>query len=118
MDRPVRWGVLSTALITTKLLGGAAQSGAVEVLATASRSRDKALRHAERWGIPRAYAGYEELLADPDVEAVYVPLPNGLHHTWTMRALEAGKHGPCGKADRPPPPRGPGGVGLAPERGC
>ena len=97
MDRPVRWGVLSTALITTKLLGGAAQSDDVEVLATASRDRDKAVRHAERWGIRRAYGDYEELLTDPDVEAVYVPLPNALHHTWTMRALEAGKHVLCEK---------------------
>jgi xylose dehydrogenase (NAD/NADP) len=117
MDRPVRWGVLSTALISMKLLGGAAQSDAVEVLATASRSRDKAVRHAERWGIPRAYGSYEELLADPDVEAVYVPLPNGLHHTWTMRALEAGKHVLCEKPYSRRPAEVREAFDLAQERG-
>ena len=97
VPRPIRWGVLSTALINTKLLGGAALSRDVEVVAIGSRDLDKARRAADQWDIPRAHAGYEDLLADPDVEAVYIPLPNGLHHAWTMKALAAGKHVLCEK---------------------
>ena len=97
MTRAVRWAVLSTALINTKLLGGAALSGEVDVVAIGSRDRARAERAAQRWGIPRAHGTYEEVLADPEVEAVYIPVPNGLHHTWTMRALEAGKHVLCEK---------------------
>ena len=97
MPRPIRWGVLSTALINEKVLQGAGRSDVVDVVAIGSRDVDKARRAAERWEIPRAHGSYEELLADPDVEAVYIPLPNGLHHTWTMRALAAGKHVLCEK---------------------
>jgi predicted dehydrogenase len=94
---PLRWGVLSVALINNKLLRGAALTPLADVTAIASRSLDRAQMSAREWSIPRAYGSYDELLADDDVEAVYIPLPNALHHPWTMRSLEAGKHVLCEK---------------------
>jgi D-xylose 1-dehydrogenase (NADP+, D-xylono-1,5-lactone-forming) len=97
MTEPVRWGILSTAHINERVLPEAQRSPAVEVLAVASRSEEAAAPYAREHGIPRAYGSYEALLADPDVEAVYVPLPNSLHVEWSIRALEAGKHVLCEK---------------------
>jgi len=97
LPRPIRWGVLSTALINTKVLRGAALSSAVDVVAVASRDLIRAQDYAAEWQIGRAHGSYDELLADPDIEAVYLPLPNALHHHWTMRALRAGKHVLCEK---------------------
>ncbi len=94
---PVRWGILSTAAINEKLLAGARRSAEVEVVAVGSRDGERAAEFAQRHGIARAHGSYEALLADPDVEAVYIPLPNALHHPWTLRALEAGKHVLCEK---------------------
>jgi predicted dehydrogenase len=94
---PVRWGILSTADINRKLLAGAALSPEVEVVAVGSRELGRAQAFAAEHGIPRAYGSYEELLADPSVEAVYIPLPNTLHCEWSIRALEAGKHVLCEK---------------------
>jgi predicted dehydrogenase len=94
---PVRWGIVSTADINRKLLAGAAESPAVEVAAVGSRDRARAEEFARRHGIPRAYGSYEELLADEDVEAVYIPLPNTMHCDWSIRAVEAGKHVLCEK---------------------
>jgi predicted dehydrogenase len=68
-----------------------------EVVAIASRSVDKARAAADRLGIPRAYGSYEELIADPDIDAIYNPLPNHLHVPWSLRALDAGKHVLCEK---------------------
>jgi xylose dehydrogenase (NAD/NADP) len=93
----VRWGVLSTARINEAVLRGVDGSPAVDVVAVASRSAEAAEVFAREHGIPRAHGSYEALLADPDVEAVYVPLPNGLHFEWTLAALEAGKHVLCEK---------------------
>jgi predicted dehydrogenase len=93
----VRWGVLSTARINEAVLRGVDGSPAVDVVAVASRSAEAAEAFASARGIPRAHASYEALLADPDVEAVYIPLPNGLHAEWTVAALEAGKHVLCEK---------------------
>jgi predicted dehydrogenase len=92
-----RWGVLSTARINESVLRGVDGSPAVDVVAVGSRSLDTAEAFAREWGIPRAHGSYEELLADPDVEAVYIPLPNGMHVEWTLAALEAGKHVLCEK---------------------
>jgi xylose dehydrogenase (NAD/NADP) len=89
---PVRWGILSTARINRQLLEGARQTGAVEIAAVASRGHERAAEYASEHEIARAHGSYDELLADPKVEAVYVPLPNSLHHEWTLRALKAGKH--------------------------
>jgi len=97
MSEPVRWGIMSTALINAKVLRGAALSAEVNVVAVGSRDSDRSREFARNWNIPRAYGGYDEMLADPDVEAVYIPLPNSMHHTWTMRSLEAGKHVLCEK---------------------
>ena len=94
---PVKWGILSTANINGKLLAGAAESVEVEVVAVGSRDRSRAEEFARHWQIERAYGSYDELLADPDVEAVYIPLPNSMHCDWSVRALEAGKHVLCEK---------------------
>jgi predicted dehydrogenase len=94
---PVRWGILSTADINRKLLEGAALSAGVEVVAVGSRDLGRARAFADRHGIPAAYGSYEELLADPAVEAIYNPLPNTMHCEWSIRALEAGKHVLCEK---------------------
>jgi predicted dehydrogenase len=88
----VRFGLLSTARINDAVLRGAAASTAVEVAAVASRDLGRARAYARRNGIAKAHGSYEDLLADPDVEAVYIGLPNGLHVEWTVKALEAGKH--------------------------
>jgi predicted dehydrogenase len=94
---PVRWGILGTGGITRALLRGAWRTGAVQVVAVGSRTPDRAAEYAKEHGIGRAHGSYEALLADPDVEAVYISLPNSLHHPWTLRALEAGKHVLCEK---------------------
>jgi predicted dehydrogenase len=100
MSKPnkVRWGVLSTAAIGVKLVIPAMQKGEwSEVVAIASRDRHKAEETARMLGIARAYGSYEELLADPQVEAIYNPLPNQLHVPWSIKAAEAGKHVLCEK---------------------
>jgi predicted dehydrogenase len=88
---------LSTADINRKLIPGAKASPKVDLLAVASRDRERAESYAREWGIERAYGSYEELLEDPDVEAVYISLPNTLHCEWSIRAVEAGKHVLCEK---------------------
>ena len=97
MRPTVSWGFISTANINDKLLAGAAESDRVDVIAVASRDAARAEANARERGIERAYGSYEELLADPDVEAVYISLPNSLHIEWSIRALEAGKHVLCEK---------------------
>jgi D-xylose 1-dehydrogenase (NADP+, D-xylono-1,5-lactone-forming) len=93
----VTWGVLSTAAINDDVLGAARLSDRVAVAAVASRDLGRAESYARNRGIERAYGSYDALLADPDVEAVYISLPNGLHVEWSIRALEAGKHVLCEK---------------------
>jgi D-xylose 1-dehydrogenase (NADP+, D-xylono-1,5-lactone-forming) len=97
VSRPVLFGFLSTARINDHLLAGARASDLVEVLSVASRDQARAEAYALEHGIERAYGGYDALLADADVEAVYVSLPNSLHVDWSIRALEAGKHVLCEK---------------------
>src|SRR5438067_12579234 len=94
---PVKWGIMSTARINRLFLAGASQASDVQLFAVASRDSDSAERYAAEHGFERAYTGYDALLADPEVEAVYIPLPNSLHVEWTVRALEAGKHVLCEK---------------------
>ena len=99
----VKWGILSTADINRRVLPGATSSPQVELVAVGSRDKAKADAFAKHWKIPRAYGSYEELLADPEVEALYIPLPNTLHVEWSIKALEAGKHVLCEKPfDRSP----------------
>jgi predicted dehydrogenase len=94
----VRWGVLSTANIAIeKVVPGLRRSPRSEVLGIASREDGRAAAVAGRLGITRAYGTYEALLADPDIDAVYIPLPNNLHAEWTIAAARAGKHVLCEK---------------------
>src|SRR3954447_20899355 len=94
---PVKWGILSTADINKKLLAGAAESDDVDIVAVGSRDLARAEAFAQAWDIPGAYGTYEELLADPEVEAVYIPLPNTMHSEGSIRAMEAEKHVLCEK---------------------
>jgi predicted dehydrogenase len=97
MGLEVRWGFLSTADINDKLLPGADASPDVDVVAVASRDLERARAYATERGIERAYGSYDELFADPEIEAVYISLPNSMHVEWSIRALEAGKHVLCEK---------------------
>src|SRR5215204_5426090 len=94
----LRWGVLGVAGIATKKVIPAMQKGGLTtVTAIASRDLARAQAAAPALGIKKAYGSYEELLADPEIDAVYNPLPNHLHVPWTIRAAEAGKHVLCEK---------------------
>jgi predicted dehydrogenase len=98
MKKKVEWGVLSAANIAIKKVIPAMQRGEwSEITAIASRDLQKAQQAAKQLGIPKAYGSYEELLADPDIEAIYNPLPNHLHVPWSIKAAEAGKHVLCEK---------------------
>ena len=96
-SRKLRVGFLSTAQIGRKNAGAAVASGAVELVAVASRDLAKAQAFATAWGFGRAYGSYEELLADPTVEAVYIPLPTAMRLEWVVKAGAAGKHVLCDK---------------------
>lgn len=93
----VKWGILSTARINLRFIAGARKVDGVQIAAVASRSAEAAHRYAGEHQIERAYGSYEDLLADPDLDAIYVSLPNALHLTWARRALQAGKHVLCEK---------------------
>src|ERR1700755_1479584 len=94
----VRWGVLGAAKIAVeKVIPAMMRSRWSEVAGIASRDLDRARRVASELGVPKAYGSYEELLADPDIEAVYNPLPNHLHVPLSVKAAEAGKHVLCEK---------------------
>ena len=97
MAHAVKWGIMSTANINRKVIPGAHASPKVDLVAVASRDQARAAEYAKTWKIPRAYGSYEALLADPEVEAVYISLPNSLHCQWAVKALEAGKHVLCEK---------------------
>jgi predicted dehydrogenase len=97
-DRKVRWGVLSTAAIgVKKVIPGMQRSQIAKVTAIASRDLARARAAAGELGIQKAYGSYEELLADPEIDAIYNPLPNQLHVPWTIKAAQAGKHVLCEK---------------------
>lgn len=98
MSTRIRWGILSTAKIGTVQVIPAMQQGEFcEINALASRDLAQAKQAASQLGIPHAYGSYEELLADPDIDAIYNPLPNHLHVPWSIKAIEAGKHVLCEK---------------------
>lgn len=98
MSRKIKWGVLSTANIGVRLVIPAMQQGRnLEINALASRDRNKARKLADQLGIPNVYGSYEELLQAPDIDAIYIPLPNDLHVHWTAQAIKAGKHVLCEK---------------------
>jgi len=93
----IRWGILSTARIGARLVEGAGKTDAADIVAVASRDAATAQAFADAYDIPRAHGSYAALLDDPDVEAVYVPLPNSMHVDWSVQALQAGKHVLCEK---------------------
>jgi predicted dehydrogenase len=93
----LRVGVLGTANIARSFISGVKPSPQVVVAAVASRTAEKAERFARETGVPRFHASYEALLADPQIDAIYNPLPNSLHAEWSIRACEAGKHVLCEK---------------------
>ncbi|MPZ17912.1 MAG: gfo/Idh/MocA family oxidoreductase [Luteitalea sp.] len=95
-SRPFRWGILGTARIVRRLVEPLRSQGHA-LVAVASRDRGRAEAFARDWQIPRAHGAYDDLLADPDVDAVYIPLPNALHAAWTINAAAAGKHVLCEK---------------------
>jgi predicted dehydrogenase len=98
MSSKIRWGILSTAKIGVEKVIPAMQRGTLtEVVAIASRTEAKARQAADKLGIAKSYGSYEALLADPDVDAIYNPLPNDQHVPWSIKALEAGKHVLCEK---------------------
>jgi predicted dehydrogenase len=98
MTGVLRWGILSTANIATqKVIPGMRRAERTEIVAIASRDSELARSWADRLGIPTAHGSYEALLADPDVDAVYIPLPNHLHREWSIAAAGAGKHVLCEK---------------------
>jgi predicted dehydrogenase len=99
MARTVRWGVLSTAHhAANRVIPAIHASEHGEVVAVASRDADRGRQYAQANRIPRSYDSYEALLADPNVDVVYIPLPNSLHKEWAIRAAQAGKHVLCEKS--------------------
>lgn len=98
MSRKIRWGVLGCAMIArVRTVPGLLQANNAELYAVASRGAEKALEMKEKFGAKVSYGSYEELLNDPEVEAVYIPLPNSMHCEWVLKAADAGKHILCEK---------------------
>ena len=95
--RPLRWGILGVARVLNRLRPAFLASQSARVQAVASRCLDKARAAARDFGCETAYGSYDDLLSDPAVDAVYIPLPNGLHAEWTIKAAERGKHVLCEK---------------------
>jgi predicted dehydrogenase len=93
----VKWGIISTADINRLVIPPAQESPKVELVGVASRTQERAEEYAARWGIPRGYGSYEALLDDPEIEAVYISLPNTMHTEWSVKSVEAGKHVLCEK---------------------
>jgi predicted dehydrogenase len=96
MDK-LRWGVLGVAKINDRVLPAFATAADTQLLAIASRDADRAKAAAAAVNIPKVHVGYEAVLADPDVDAIYIPLPNALHAEWARKAADAGKHVLCEK---------------------
>ena len=98
MSDKIRWGVLGVANIAVKKVIPAMQNGHFcEITAIASRDAARAKSAAAQLNIPKSYGSYQELLADPEIQAVYIPLPNHLHVPWSIRCARAGKHVLCEK---------------------
>ncbi len=97
MNRPLRWGILGTGNIARQFADGLAECPRARIAAVGSRASETAEAFAELRQIPRAYGSYAQLIADEEVDAIYISLPNSLHHQWTIRALEARKHVLCEK---------------------
>ena len=91
------WGIISTADINRLVIPPAQESPGIDLVGVASRTQERADEYAAEWGIPRAYGSYEALLADPEIECVYISLPNTMHTEWSIKSVEAGKHVLCEK---------------------
>ena len=91
------WGIISTADINRLVIPPAQESPEIDLVGVASRTQERADEYAAKWGIPRAYGSYEALLADPEIECVYISLPNTMHTEWSIKSVEAGKHVLCEK---------------------
>ena len=96
-ERILRWGLVSTAVINRRLIPALRGSQRNVLSGVASRDLNRAEAYAREWKIPKAYGSYEAMLADPEIDAVYVSLPNSLHAPWTIAAANAGKHVLCEK---------------------
>jgi xylose dehydrogenase (NAD/NADP) len=98
MNKKLRWGILGCANIAINaVIPAILQSETGVAIAIASRQEEKSKQVAAKLGIPTAYGSYEQLIDDPNIDAIYIPLPNHLHHEWTLKAIEAGKHVLCEK---------------------
>lgn len=95
--KKLRWGILGTGNIANQFAADVMHARRGTLAAVGSRSADSAAAFAQRYNIPTAHGSYDALLADPDIDAIYLTLPNSMHHAWTLRALEAGKHVLCEK---------------------
>ena len=97
MTKSLNWGLLGTARINRSLIPPLRLSVRNNLLAVASRTQERADTYAADWSIPRAHSSYEALLADPEIDVIYIPLPNQLHAEWAIKAAKAGKHVLCEK---------------------
>lgn len=97
MSKTLRWGVLGTARIIRKTVPALQQTRNGEVVGIASRTEERAREYADKHGVSQAFSSYEALLASPDIDAVYITLPNALHREWVLNSLDAGKHVLCEK---------------------
>lgn len=97
MSTHLNWGLLSTARINSQLIPAIRSAKRAELVAVASRSHARAKAYATEWQIPRTYGGYQALLDDPDIDVVYISLPNSLHAEWAIKAAQSGKHVLCEK---------------------
>ena len=97
MARSLRWGIMGTGNIAGQFAAGLAGSGRGKIVAAGSRSETSASAFSQRFGADASYGSYEQLLADPNVDAIYLSLPNSLHHEWAIKSLAAGKHVLCEK---------------------
>jgi predicted dehydrogenase len=97
MAKSLRWGIIGTGNIAGQFAAGMAGSKRGQIVAAGSRSDASAKAFSQRFAIAESYGSYEQLLADPNVDAVYISLPNSMHHEWTLKSLESGKHVLCEK---------------------
>src|SRR4051794_38694370 len=97
MSERISWGILGTGNIARQFAVGMASARRGTLLAVASRSAESATSFAEKFKVPSPYGSYDAMLRDPKVEAVYLSLPNSMHHEWTIKCLRAGKHVLCEK---------------------
>src|SRR4051794_3462893 len=96
-EKQINWGLLSTARINERLIPAIRSAKRSRLLAVASRGQARADEYAQKWDVPRAYGSYEAMANDPEIDAVYISLPNGYHEEWSVKFADAGKHILCEK---------------------